>query len=210
MTRRSLGWLDFLLVLVVLSFVARTASADERTNDSPPDEIAEVEAPPSPARSWYGYQTLIVDGASLLTTPVFVGLGGFVLGAPIVHLVHGRPVAAVGSLGLRALLPIGGAFVGQSMAGRCHDTHRQSAASGAERNVGDDLLGPCFMHGFTELAVGAAVGLSVAVAIDAAFLAYDDRAPPKPARSGTPRLTSIAPSIDPITRSASVGVGGTF
>jgi hypothetical protein len=78
-------------------------------------------------RTWYGWQTLTTDGAALATwfvvNPIvrdpdlpavqavnFAGLGVYLLGAPIVHALHGNPAAAVGSFGLRAL-PFGLAYL---------------------------------------------------------------------------------------------------
>ncbi len=58
--------------------------------------------------AWYGWETLIVDGASILTAPLIVGAGGYVFGAPIVHITHGNPGHAAASLGLRLVLPLGG------------------------------------------------------------------------------------------------------
>src|SRR5262245_7305404 len=74
-------------------------------------------------RSWYGWQTLAIDGTAFATWTVtslvgktqarppvstvnLAGRGVYLLGAPIVHAVHGKPGAAIGSLALRAL-PMG-------------------------------------------------------------------------------------------------------
>jgi hypothetical protein len=177
------------VVLAVAVLAPRSAHAEE-PSPSP--------SPPPPTTQWYGWQTLTVDGASLLTAPLGVGIGGLVLGGPIVHLVHERPLAALASLGLRTVLPVVGGYIGRNAAGNCTK----------EREPGD-ILGPCFMHGLDELVVGALIGVSIAVAVDASALAY---APATPAErpSDKPRVTSVAPSIDPVTRSASLGLGGTF
>jgi hypothetical protein len=42
---------------------------------------------------------------------VSLGLGAYALTGPIIHLVHGRPLAALGSLGLRVALPTAGALI---------------------------------------------------------------------------------------------------
>ncbi|MDB4933212.1 MAG: hypothetical protein JWP87_184 [Labilithrix sp.] len=177
------------VLLALAVALPRTAHADE------PDEPA----PASSTPHWYGAQTLIVDGASLLTAPLGVGIGGLVLGAPIVHLVHDRPYAALASLGLRTVLPVVGGYLGLSAAGTCH-----------EQRESGDFLGPCFLHGFDELVIGALVGVSIAVAVDASVLAYEPARAAEQHVSDRPRVTSVAPSIDPITKSASVGLGGTF
>ncbi|EYF03513.1 hypothetical protein [Chondromyces apiculatus] len=64
---------------------------------------------------WYGWQNLIgagvsggviVTGTTTKTDAVtFVGLGAFAVSGPIIHLAHGRPVAAGGALALNVLVP---------------------------------------------------------------------------------------------------------
>jgi hypothetical protein len=56
----------------------------------------------------------------------------------------------------------------------------------------------------------AAVGLGSAMVIDASAFAYGKREIAEPRESGLPRVTSVAPSYDPLTRSASLGMGGRF
>jgi hypothetical protein len=203
MTYRSSPWLCGWMAACCIALASPAASADAPPcGAASPDAAA---APPAPAapppaarRQWYGYQTLIVDGASLVTAPIVVGLGGLVLGGPIVHLVHHRPLAALASLGLRTALPTAGAYIGLSAAGTCHDKQEPGR-----------LLGSCFMHGFSELIVGGLVGATIAIAVDASTLAFETDAP-EDRESGVPHVTSLVPSIDPLTRSASVGLAGTF
>jgi hypothetical protein len=67
---------------------------------------------------WYGWQTLLVDGAALAAITsvaafdrgshtggavVLGGLGAYAFGAPIVHATHGHWGTAFGSFGLRAV-----------------------------------------------------------------------------------------------------------
>ena len=74
---------------------------------------------------WYGSHTLVADAIPaslfLLAIPVdndsetgFWAAGAltFAVGAPSVHVAHGRPGAALGSLGLRLSVPIVGMFFG--------------------------------------------------------------------------------------------------
>jgi len=74
---------------------------------------------------WYGWQIMLIDAAALgvvatdlalgeraSPVPGILGLGAYALGGPIVHLVHQRPPAALGSLGLRLALPVVGALIG--------------------------------------------------------------------------------------------------
>jgi uncharacterized membrane protein YdcZ (DUF606 family) len=101
---------------------AQTADVDER----PPDD-----ATPAAEQEWYGWQTLTIDAlalgmiitqAAIEDGPVvlsLVGLGTYVLGAPIIHFVHENEWAAP-SLGLRLgslALMVGGAVV--ALSGDC-------------------------------------------------------------------------------------------
>ncbi len=99
------------------------------------------EAQPAP-RTWYGGPMLAADGASLAVfwTGVAlaaraartggsqgggdllasVGAGGFVLGAPVVHAIHGRRGVAVTSFGLRLLMPATASYLAFVLTGyRC-------------------------------------------------------------------------------------------
>jgi hypothetical protein len=131
---------------------ARAAETAERV--SRPSSDARTE------RRWYGYQILAID--TLAVTAVLVDgaadWGGaaaipayfvYVVAPPSVHsLAHGREGAALGSLGLRLALPIGGAVVA------------------AETCDG----GECVASATTGLVLGAAL----ATFIDAGLLAWKD------------------------------------
>jgi hypothetical protein len=92
-----------------------------------PHAAFDDEDPPSDDdREWYGWQTLSVDGASIAMiagggesgSPALsvVGIGGLLIGAPIVHAVH-RNHWALPSLGMRlgsAGLMTAGAFLSLS------------------------------------------------------------------------------------------------
>ena len=83
-------------------------------------------------RNWYGWQILVTDSASVAvftagasasrTSLLVLGLAGYLAAAPIVHLAHGRPGAAVGSLAIRVLLPILGVAAGAAIdGGQCRE-----------------------------------------------------------------------------------------
>jgi len=184
-------------VCVLASSVAR---ADEPPAAAPADGIAPaVSAVPSyhlrdpelesTQKRWYGWQTLMVDGISLVTSPVGVGLPGLVLGAPIVHLAHHQYTAAAASFTLRAA---GAGAVALW------------AASGSNR--GD----------FAALAVlakaiaGGVLVHSVVTALDAAVFAYDDR--PSARRYDAKRSTTrVVPTGGPDgAGGATLGLAGTF
>jgi hypothetical protein len=116
--------------------------------------------------------------------PALGGLLVYGLGGPIIHVVHERPGAALGSLGLRAGLPVIFAVAG----------------IGANENCEGDFCG------YSAAATFGAAGMVAAVVLDAAFLGTEKRGPP-------PRiiaLTSVAPSVDPARRTAGVSFAGTF
>ncbi len=152
---------------------------------------------------WYGWQTLLIDGAALATS-IGIAAGqpdlnrsktgamlfvipytaGFLI-SPWVHAFHGRIGLAFASLGLRAIAPPLGAIAG--IAGNC-------AASGSEPS--------CIHVGATY---GIFFGTLLVAAIDIGLLSYE-RAP---ARESSARAT-IAPFITPIRGGISAGIGGTL
>lgn len=143
-------------------------------------------------RVWYGYQTLVIDGAALATgIALTLGRGDLdrsetganlmvmpyligVLVSPWVHAFHGRVGLAFGSLGLRALVPAIGAIGG--IAGYC-------AASGTEPR--------CTKEGATWGLFGGALLVAV---IDIGGLSFErvHRAE----TSSTTTLPFVVPSAD--------------
>ncbi|HSO40490.1 MAG TPA: hypothetical protein VLT33_48520 [Labilithrix sp.] len=176
-----------------------------------PARVASPEvAAPSVVRThthWYGWQTLLVDGASLLVLPavamtsdsaggglLLVAGGGYLLGGPIVHLAHGEVARAFASLGLRAGLPLVGGFVG---------------VAAAKENCRGELcgLGGAF--------VGAALGMVAATIIDPAALAYEKVEDESSARSDRPAPVRSRVALSPLAGPRKeggfdVGLGGTF
>lgn len=162
-----------------------------------PAPVTTTTAPPPPAppppvkkeadwhteKVWYGYQTLTADaisvalvvagGASQSGGLAGAGYGAFVLGTPIVHMVHGNVGPGFGSFALRLLAPwLGfgiGAIVGLIVGG--------SSGQGFDK-VGNGASGAVYgaIAGFTITCAGI-------IAIDAAALAYTkervDGPPPK-------------------------------
>jgi hypothetical protein len=127
----------------------------------------------SPRATWYGWQTLAADAATLsvfvtagiassrggsdkVSAPMsVVGVLGYELAPGIVHFAHRHPGRGFASFGIRIGLPLAGALLGASIASGC-----------------DGFL--CEAGG---AAVGALAGVGGAIAIDAAVFAYDDPAP---------------------------------
>jgi hypothetical protein len=120
---------------------------------------------------WYGPHTLAADAIPaslfLLAIPVdndseagfwATGAVAFAVGAPGVHLAHGQPWAALGSLGMRLSVPIVGMFIGakidESLPMKC---------------------GPmldCEMSS-TYLTAGGLIGAAAVSAIDASLVAFE-------------------------------------
>lgn len=157
------------------------ASAAPAPSAAPPSTWAPVAVPPAGVtlrsdedsgreveRRWYGWQTLMVDGISLVTTPIIIGIPGLFLGAPIVHAAHDRWDSAGISFAMRG----GGAAA-------------VALYIGAQDHRGD-FAGLAVL---AEAVVGAFIVHSVATSIDAAVLAYDER----PARSRRAGASSPAP-----------------
>lgn len=112
---------------------------------------------------WYGWQTLVADGAALVTGIAgahfsseelgYLTAGGYVLGGPIVHLTRENFGRAGASLALRVGLPLTFASVG-------------AAAANCE---GSEEL----FCGIGEVVIGGLIGVTTAIALDAAVLARD-------------------------------------
>ena len=192
-TRVTLGWM---LALACQSFVALgqspppseelgppppdprsplepDAPASEQAAKPPPESAPLVSAPKLPHEQplesrWYGWQTLLVDGAAIGTLfaaagtesseLAILGVGTFYLGAPIVHFTHGNVGRGFGSLGLRVGAPLIVGAIGAGSAD-CNRDHE--------------------FCGFAEFAAGVAVGAALAVVVDAVALAYDSQPQPE-------------------------------
>jgi hypothetical protein len=139
---------------------AGAAGASSSTSTPGVTVVSDGSPPPSskaPTSRWYGWQTLIADGAALVTTPI-APLGGFVLyctGSPIVHLAHGNVKNAGASLGLRVGAPTLGGLIGYGI-GR----------------AGDGNSGPSYGTAFLA-ALGILGGGIAAIVVDHAIIARE-------------------------------------
>lgn len=165
-----------------------------------------IAAPVAPVLEmrWYGWQTILVDAGTVALafatmTPGCDGCGrevgvvsatvfvaGYALGAPIVHVAHGRPLTGLGSFGLRVVLPVLGAYIGLA-AVPCPPSREEGCGLGA-------------------LPLGFAIGAMVASVIDAAALAWEER----PVVAETPAAISFAPAFTPISHGGLGGLQGVF
>lgn len=147
----------------------------------------------------YRRDTLIADGASVglvlasLALPekstasdivVGTGLIGTLVAAPLVHVLHGEPGHAAGSLLLRTLSVSVGALVGAEVASQSCSPHE-------------------FLCGLDGAVPGAIGGYVLASAVDAALLTNKTETRPV----GVSRWT---PMVTPRSGGASVGVATTW
>ena len=186
-----------------------TATEPTATEPAATERLTRPANEPEPAqRSWYGWQTLTIDGvaaallfASIASTDasnndatggmLVIAGGTYLLGTPIVHAMNGRAGIGAASLGIRIGLPIIGLLA--------FGTDSQSLEGAA---------------------AGFILGMGTAVAIDAAVFAR--KRPPgadlphaPPARSSDPAgaggtTTRLAPSLMPTRGGALAGMIGVF
>jgi hypothetical protein len=155
-----------------------------RAHTATSKEPLEREAPPAvlprPDDS-YGRYILMVDGINLASSFLLVGVGGYFVAAPALHISRGNYGRAAISLGMRVAFPIAGAVVGGMFAERC------------DRNA-VVCLPP-------EILAGFAIGVLTAMIVDAAALGGG---------SDPPKSGAIAPGIGVASTGASVGFAVTF
>ena len=137
-----------------------------------------------PRRRWYGWQTLIVDGAATIALLVAVapnsdsssnhgdGLAAvtalYVLGPPVVHAAHGHVGKAFLSLGIRAIGPL---FIAGAVG---------TSASNSGGRAGLGVLG--------------ILAIPAAIAIDSAAIAREDL--PQSTSTSVLRRIGVAPWAD--------------
>jgi hypothetical protein len=165
---------------------------------------------PKPRTRWYGWQTLITDGAAFA---MLVGAGAtsnnenssgallaasgltYALGGPIVHWAHLHGGIGAASLGLRLGLPVGLGLVGLAIGSAVGDGKDYAGIAGA--------------------ALGFVVGFPAAIALDAAVLAREDVEDEAPdAQARLKKLQRpwfvVHPDVQTSRTGAQVGVRGMF
>lgn len=154
---------------------------------------------------WYGWQTLLVDGAAIAlavaspNTPAagYGAFGVYALGGPLVHVMHGRAGIGAADLGVR----VGGPFVlGLAGMGLELATTDPSSCSGF-----------CF-RGLAGFAIGAFIGYVSAIVIDAAVFAREQvRADDVEAsRARARHAVTLVPTLSLTPAGATAGFGGTM
>jgi len=155
---------------------------------APAGQVYAPAKPETPQTTWYGWQTLIADGAAagLLGLTLLssdgnaanvlgtLSFGTYLLGGPIVHWSHGHGWTGFGSLAARVGFPLGGALVGVLIG---------AAACGSS----EDEFIPCPV---AFGAVGLLGGMVAAPIVDAAVLAREPVTPP----AGPPVQALFVPS----------------
>jgi hypothetical protein len=166
-----------------LFLVAPIAHADDTApSESSPAGSDVATAKPEQPRRWYGWQTLLVDGASLAVltaaglslneshdywssnAAVYPGLAGYTLGPPIVHAARDHWGKAGASFGVRA------ASLGLLTLGvvECLSASGRSDTWSGDRDSSDD--GGCTSNPIFWFGVGA---IPAAIALDAALIARE-------------------------------------
>jgi hypothetical protein len=182
------------------SLVAQPASAPAAPGARSPAPVASTPPPSSKEgathRSWYGWETLLVDGvwvvggivllssrnpSGAISTPL---VADYFLGPPIVHAAHGHADRAFASLGLRLAGPLllvagVGSFWG-------------SGSSSRDSGLGAGLM------------VLGVLAIPAAVAIDAAVIAREDVTPEESAAVRS--RMGFSPWVDPLRRAGGLSV----
>lgn len=190
----------FTLVCLVLALLV--AGVPARAVAAEPSTVPSTSPQPSPApelrKHWYGRDVLISDAVSATVlglglmdvggTPFMVaGATGYALGAPIVHLVHRRPIEAIASFVLRVPAPL---IIGGG-----------TALTYCARVPGDT----CGIAGIPP----ALTLITAAIVVDAALLSTELVPDPPKSRYASPPLR-ITPTLSITRREALVGVAVTM
>jgi len=181
MPRARLGLLVSLALLLVLAHGSPAHASDGAEAAATTEQT-----------SWYGYQVLLTDGASiglgLLTDSPPVLIAGYLLGPVIIHGVHRRPGLAVLSPMMRVLLPVLGVAIGTQF--------KSCNAYGDECAVGGMI-------------VGGSIGVAAAMILDWS-LGWEKspaRTAPKPRPAG---FALSALSVAPREGGVNLVLGGRF
>jgi hypothetical protein len=197
--------------LVSVSAAARAEGEDTKDRRDPSCPCAArvpvTNAPDRPlVDRWYGWETAAFDGAALamgitmvathpsspspVLLPVFAATT-FYAGAPAMHLAHGHVDKALGSLGLRAALPVLTALGGM-------------AVLTAGKADFEDRLGGVT----TGMVLGYGVGAVAAAVLDATLIA-NERVPAPPPRDAGIAITNLTPTVSVLPHGgAVVGLSG--
>lgn len=178
------------------------ASASARAEPTVVDDTQHVALPepPPPPKTWYGWQIAMADLSWMVGAGVALGtespagaatiaISGYLLGAPLIHVLNKQNANVGLSFAARALLPLAGLATGFLVA----------------TESDDDTTAPAL--------VGAGAGVLLAMVVDIASIAQKpmQSAPAVHAAKNRHAPTvHLAPSIMVLPKQQSVGVMGTF
>lgn len=169
-------------ILVLVAALAAPAAAQPAV--TPATQGADS-APP--ARYWW--KMLLLDGAGLglaaATESEEIAIGVFLGAGPVVHLAHDNVRGALGSVALRATIPVAAGLVGALL----EDCSRL-------------VDGPCGYDGFQT---GLFLGMGAALLVDYAWLARR-----RPGPAAAPTGAGAAPRFVVRADGVIVGLGGRF
>jgi hypothetical protein len=184
-------------------FLVSALSSVEASAQYEPGSVTSAQQPPvaaepQAARSWYGWQTLLLDfgviGGLYLSgkydspTLAYTAIGAYLFAAPSIHLSHRRPDSAGISFVSRLALP----FLGAEFA---------SSAASCRRHSEDGEL-----HGCVDIwfAIGGMLGALAASAIDSAALGWE------PSEPGIQRGATLTPWVWVNSEGARLGLRTRF
>jgi hypothetical protein len=121
------------------------------------------------------------DHGDLARATLEISVGTYLLGSPVIHLLHGRPGEAFGSLALRVVVP---GVLGLAGAGVFYGLD-----SGREEPIGSLVVGG---------AIGAGIGMVTAAIIDDSLLTRVSHSDAPPAWT---------PTVGPESSSGGLGLG---
>jgi hypothetical protein len=167
----------------------------------------------APKRRWYGWQTLLIVGASTTVglavgvgggaaarsgTVAVVGMGlggaGLLFGGPIVHWAHGHVARGFGSLGINLGMPVVGAGLGVAVA--C-----AGGGCSGQSNGFAIFFGPL---------IGGGLGSIAAVIVDVSVLSREPVEERPSTASRATRQWTLVPDLDITPRKTTFGVAGVF
>lgn len=177
-----------------------------------PDTAFEAMRQKPTKRVWYGWQTLIILGASATLGTVtgvsgaatradglaFVGMGiggvGALFGGPIVHWAHGNTGKGFGALGLNLGVPVVSGGIGVAVACGAGGCSGSSSGFGA----------------FFGLLIGGSLGLLGSMIIDVTALAYEDNVPVAATASRKAPGWTLVPDLKITREKTTFGFAGVF
>jgi hypothetical protein len=195
----------FITALALL--MAPQLGASAQAGEVPP--VAPIERTAPVERTWYGWQILLADAASIACAAITEHgecIVGLALSGPVVHSLHGHVGRGFASLGLRVGLPLLGGIIGASFA-NCPEQETASSSSGNGHGAGYGTVAVPSFCGLSEMGIGMMIGAAGAIAVDGIW-AFTDGAPVQ--ESPRPSRYALSPRLAVGQNNVAAGIGGTF